>query len=180
MFWPASPPSKEAARSSRPPSGTHRNWHPWPERLSDHLVVLGNGRPLEKPWSHGARTDRKYDEVLSLFDIGADLPFTVNYLPKTVSKAMGLSHHVRHLPPRNEVTLAFSDHQKAECIFGSHVKKSLDEGIKLMAAWVNANGAQKSSVFRNIEILKHLPPSWREAMENRQRSSFWFCRAPGR
>jgi UDP-glucose 4-epimerase len=103
-----------------------------------------------------------------VFNIGADIPFTVNYLSETVSKAMGLPHHVRHLPPRNEVTLAFSDHQKAERIFGSHVKKSLDEGIKSMTAWVNANGARKSSVFKDIEILKKLPPSWREAMENHQ------------
>ncbi len=103
-----------------------------------------------------------------VFNKGADVPFTVNYLSKAVSTAMGLPHQVRHLPPRNEVTLAFSDHQKAERIFGSQAKKALDEGIESMTAWVKANGARKSSVFKDIEILKHLPPSWREAMENHQ------------
>lgn len=101
-----------------------------------------------------------------VFNIGADVPFTVNYLSKVISEAMGLPHQVRHLPPRNEVTLAFSDHQKAERVFGNHPKMSLDEGIRSMAGWVKANGARKSSVFKDIEILKHLPPSWREAMES--------------
>jgi UDP-glucose 4-epimerase len=103
-----------------------------------------------------------------VFNIGADVPFTVNYLSKAVSEAMGLPHHVQHLPPRNEVMLAFSDHQKAERVFGSHPKMSLDDGIRSMAAWVKANGARKSSVFKDIEIFKNLPPSWRDAMENRQ------------
>lgn len=101
-----------------------------------------------------------------VFNIGADVPFTVNYLSQVVSSAMGLPHQVRHLPPRNEVMLAFSDHQKAERVFGSHPKISLDDGIRSMAAWVKANGARKSSIFKDIEILKHLPPSWRDAMSS--------------
>jgi UDP-glucose 4-epimerase len=95
-----------------------------------------------------------------LFNVGADVPFTVNRLAQVIAGALGREPKVKHLPPRNEVTLAFSDHSKAERVFGRRPKTTLEDGIGQMADWVKAHGTRESSVFENIEIMKNLPPSW--------------------
>jgi UDP-glucose 4-epimerase len=100
-----------------------------------------------------------------IFNVGADIPFTVNYLARVVAGAMGADCKVTHLEPRNEVKLAFSDHSKAELVFGKQEKTSLEEGVRKMVAWVRAHGARTSSVFKDIEILKNLPPSWARARQ---------------
>jgi len=98
-----------------------------------------------------------------IFNVGADVPVSVNYLAKVVAAAMGADCKVIHLEPRNEVKLAFSDHSKAELVFGKREKTSLEEGIRKMIVWVRAHGARISCVFKDIEILKNLPPSWARA-----------------
>jgi UDP-glucose 4-epimerase len=95
-----------------------------------------------------------------LFNIGADVPHTVNNLAKIVSNAMNKPHRVIHLDPRNEVKIAFSDHSVAETVFGHREKVPLEAGIAAMAQWVNKHGSRASSVFENIEVAKNLPPSW--------------------
>lgn len=95
-----------------------------------------------------------------VFNIGADVPFTVNYLAQVVAEAMGSPCRVKHLEPRNEVKVAFSDHSKAEQIFGKRNKLPLQEGIQRMAEWAKGHGARASGVFKDIEIRKNLPPSW--------------------
>jgi UDP-glucose 4-epimerase len=67
------------------------------------------------------------------------------------------------LPPRNEVKIAFSDHSKAEQVFGHRDKTPLDEGIRRMARWVKDHGARESNVFEEIEVARNLPNSWAEA-----------------
>ena len=74
---------------------------------------------------------------------------------------MGVECRVKHLDPRKEVVVAFSDHSKADNVFGMAEKCSLEQGIQLIADWVKRHGARASSVFKDIEILKNLPASWR-------------------
>jgi UDP-glucose 4-epimerase len=100
-----------------------------------------------------------------IFNVGADVPFTVNHLASVISSTMGAEHKVTHLEPRNEVKLAFSDHSKAERVFGKREKTSLERGIEKMARWVNRHGARSSSIFKDIEIYKNLPPSWARAAQ---------------
>jgi UDP-glucose 4-epimerase len=95
-----------------------------------------------------------------IFNVGADLPYTVNELAGIVAKAMGKECRIKYLDPRNEVKVAFSDHNKAERAFGARKKMPLPEGIEAMAEWVRQHGARESNVFENIEIAKNLPPSW--------------------
>lgn len=95
-----------------------------------------------------------------VFNIGADVPFTVNRLAKVVAHAMRCECKVKYLEPRNEVKQAFSDHSKAERVFGTRQKTSLEDGIRAMADWVATHGARESGVFEGIEIAKNLPPSW--------------------
>jgi UDP-glucose 4-epimerase len=98
-----------------------------------------------------------------IFNVGADVPFTVNRLAQVVASAMGKPLNVKHLDARNEVRIAFSDHSKAERVFGKRPKVALEDGIGRMAEWVKAHGARESCVFKDVEILKNLPPSWLRA-----------------
>lgn len=98
-----------------------------------------------------------------VFNVGADVPYTVNELARVVAKAMGKECRIMHLDARNEVKVAFSDHSKAERVFGKRPQTSLEDGIGAMADWVKAHGARESSVFENVEVLKNLPRSWASA-----------------
>jgi UDP-glucose 4-epimerase len=95
-----------------------------------------------------------------VFNVGADVPFTVNELAKVVASALGRECKLVHLPARNEVKFAYSDHRKAERVFGQRKKTPLKDGIEAMAQWVKSHGSRESSVFEEIEVRKNLPPSW--------------------
>lgn len=98
--------------------------------------------------------------INEVFNVGADVPISVNSLAKNTAQAMKLPCKIKYLDARNEVKIAFSDHGKAERIFGHREKTMLESGIEAMAKWVGDHGARKSTVFENIEILKNLPKSW--------------------
>jgi len=95
-----------------------------------------------------------------VFNVGADVANTVNELAEVVADAMRAPCNVIHLDTRNEVKTAFSDHSKAERVFGTSGKTSLREGVDRMAAWVRRYGSRESNVFEAIEVRKKMPPSW--------------------
>lgn len=95
-----------------------------------------------------------------IFNVGADVPHSVNHLASVVAEAMRKPCRIERLDARNEVKIAFSDHSKAESVFGKSEKVSLESGVQMMADWVAKNGARESSVFENIEVERNLPPSW--------------------
>jgi len=99
-----------------------------------------------------------------VFNVGADVPYSVNELARIVAKSMGAECKIKHLDARNEVKIAFSEHSKAERIFGERRKTSLEDGVRAMAAWVKQHGARESSVFENIEVAKNMPQSWASVM----------------
>jgi UDP-glucose 4-epimerase len=117
--------------------------------ISDIAPIIADA-----PGTTGARCD--------IFNVGADTPYSINSLATTVAKAMGVPDHpVMHLDPRNEVVHAFSDHSKAERVFGTRASTSLDEGVSRMVAWVKEHGPQAASRFSSIEIERNLPASWK-------------------
>lgn len=98
-----------------------------------------------------------------VFNIGADKEYTVNELATTVMEAMGIQGTLQHLPARNEVVHAYSDHSKAKKYFNINGDNfvSLSEGVTRMAAWAKKVGVRASSTFNNIEITEKLPSSWK-------------------
>jgi UDP-glucose 4-epimerase len=102
-----------------------------------------------------------------IFNVGADVPYTVNELATIVADAMGRPCNVSYLDARNEVKIAFSDHSKSERIFGSRVKTTLSDGVHAMSEWVRSHGARESCNFDDIEIAKNMPPSWAKARADR-------------
>jgi UDP-glucose 4-epimerase len=102
-------------------------------------------------------TPEAYNKV---FNIGADEPYTVNDLARAVARAMGAVLNVVYLPARNEVSEAFSSHEKLVRMFGERRCCELGEGLRRMAAWARKHGARTSQRFENIEIEKYLPEAW--------------------
>ena len=98
-----------------------------------------------------------YNQV---FNIGADVPYTVNYLAHCVAETMGVIPNIAHVPARNEVTHAYSSHEKVKKAFGAEPRYSLDEGLTRMVAWVRQVGARSTPFFQNIEVPQNLPPTW--------------------
>jgi UDP-glucose 4-epimerase len=104
-----------------------------------------------------------------IFNVGADSVYSINELADEVIKAMpvegvprGALPQIKHLPARNEVVDAWSDHSKVQSVFGTPEETPLSEGLKRMADWVRASGVRKSKPFEDIEIEKNLPGSWRQ------------------
>lgn len=100
-----------------------------------------------------------YDQI---FNIGAELPCTVNELGETVSRAMGVPFRPQYLPARFEVTHTHASHAKACGVLGYQSRVGLEEGVRSMAAWVKQVGARASKSFGALEIERNLPPSWRD------------------
>jgi len=96
-----------------------------------------------------------------VFNVGADVPYSVNDLAHAVAKAMGHVPNVVHLPARNEVLHAHADHSKVRAVFGEQSPWTLEAGLERMAAWAKQVGPQRPSTFGAIEVEKNLPPSWR-------------------
>ena len=97
-----------------------------------------------------------------IFNVGADIPYSVNELAREVCAAMERDTGTVHLPVRKEVVEAFSDHTKAREIFGATASVTLNQGLRRMAEWVKSVGARRGKPFEHLEIERELPPSWRE------------------
>jgi UDP-glucose 4-epimerase len=98
-----------------------------------------------------------------VFNVGADVPYTVNHLADVVRNAMSVpDHQIMHHEARNEVKHAFSDHSKVQRVFGLSNQTDLETGIGNMVTWAKAHGPRKTGKFANIEIMRNLPPSWLE------------------
>jgi UDP-glucose 4-epimerase len=109
-----------------------------------------------------ARSVERRDSYNMIFNVGADTPYSVNALARAVADAFGIRPNVQHLPARNEVVHAFADHSKVSRHFGDLIPGvPLERGIAQMMAWVKERGARATTKFGNIEVAKHLPPSWK-------------------
>jgi UDP-glucose 4-epimerase len=95
------------------------------------------------------------------FNIGADEATSVNDLANLVAEAMGQPGRIQHLPARQEVLHAFADHSRVAEAFHYRPRWTLSQGLARMAAWAKRLGPRQPTVFKNIELHKNLPPSWR-------------------
>jgi UDP-glucose 4-epimerase len=95
-----------------------------------------------------------------VFNIGADTPYTILRLAEEVAAAFDKPCEVKHLPARNEVVHAFSDHTRVRRTFGPPPPLDLRTGIRRMAGWVKAHGPATPVKFSGIEIREKLPAGW--------------------
>ena len=97
-----------------------------------------------------------------VFNIGADVPFTINELGRIFSHVLGVPFNPHYLPARNEVKNAYASHEKVGQYFGRPSATPLEEGLARMAAWVRSASPQSARKFESVEIEKNLPPSWQQ------------------
>jgi len=95
-----------------------------------------------------------------IFNLGADRPYSVKQLATVVARAFGVEPRIEFLEARREVLHAFSDHSKANGVFGPGGAVGLEEGIARMAAWARKVGARASKEFSAIEVERNLPAGW--------------------
>ncbi len=133
---------------------------------SQPMTIFGDGTQT-RAFSHiddvapiiarAPRIPAAYNEV---FNIGADVPYSILELAHEIARAFGIERQVVHLPARNEVVHAFSSHDKAARCFDTKGGVSLRDGINRMAQWAKRRGPTQPILFKNIEVRKNLPPSW--------------------
>jgi UDP-glucose 4-epimerase len=132
------------------------------------MPVFGDGRQT-RAFSHVcdvapiiARSPLVEESADEVFNIGADTPYTILELAREVADAFGVAPRVEHLPARNEVVHAFSDHSKVQRVFEPSEPLDLRTGIRRTADWVREHGARDPIEFTGeIEVERNLPPSWR-------------------
>jgi UDP-glucose 4-epimerase len=117
--------------------------------VSDVTPVIA--RSVDNPKAYG-----------EIFNIGADVPYAVNELARTISKVMGVEAQLRYVAPRNEVKHAYSSHEKARQYLGYRPHYSLEEGLTQMSEWIKRVGSRRTSKFADIEINRGLPSIWEE------------------
>jgi UDP-glucose 4-epimerase len=136
------------------------------------MPVFGDGRQT-RAFSHivdvapviarAPLVDASRNEI---YNIGADQPYTILELAEEIAAALGVEPVLEHLPARNEVVHAFSDHAKVRRDFDPPQPLDLRSGIRRMADWVRAHGAREPIEFAGeIEVEQGLPPSWRAVRE---------------
>jgi UDP-glucose 4-epimerase len=104
-----------------------------------------------------------------IFNIGADTPYTIVQVAETIAEAFGVQPVLEHLPARNEVVHAFSDHTKVQRVFSPPPPLDLKAGIERMAAWVRSHGSMQPVEFvGEIEVPRNLPPSWAQGARDRE------------
>ena len=131
------------------------------------LPVFGDGKQT-RAFSHIddvapaiARSPLLNATVNETYNVGADEPVSVLELAEIVADAFGVPCDVAHLPARNEVVHAFSDHAKARAALDLGDPMDIRTGIGRMAEWVRKHGPREPVEFQGeIELPRNLPPSW--------------------
>ena len=129
-------------------------------------------RRLAEARVHAHRRRRAADRALldvparrgEVFNIGADKPTTVRELAQLVAAAIGVEPDIRHLEARNEVMDAYASHEKARQRL-RRTQTRLARGRR-RGEWPIGQGtrAAADTVFGEIEVLRNLPPSWRNLL----------------
>lgn len=101
------------------------------------------------------------ESLNQVFNVGSDDHHSVRELADLVAKAMGTEASFEFRELRHEAHTAYCDHSKMRRVFPSLTDTSLEEGLTRMATWVRSHPLEPSKPFRNIEVERQLPPSWR-------------------
>jgi UDP-glucose 4-epimerase len=96
-----------------------------------------------------------------IFNVGADMSFTVKEVAIKVCKAMGVEAKIDYLEERKEVRRAYCSHEKVARVFKAGQDCSIDEGLSKMVEWARRTGSRQRSRFNAVEVRKGMPMSWR-------------------
>ena len=99
------------------------------------MTVYGDGRQT-RAWLWVMDISAAIDQLKAnpdaynqVYNIGADTPYSVNFLAHVVADAMGVEPNIVHLPAREEVQHAFGSNDKLRAVLGEWNPVDLEEGI---------------------------------------------------
>lgn len=97
-----------------------------------------------------------------VYNVGGDTAYTVKDLAHAILRIAGKKGELQHLPARQEVLHAYSDHSKVHQTFGLGQQTSFEVGLERMWRWAESLGPQEQTRFSGIEVERNLPPSWKQ------------------
>lgn len=103
----------------------------------------------------------------SVFNVGGDVPMSVGELARRIAEVMGVTAHIRYLPPRLEVEHAHCRHDRAHAAFPAAYadEVGIDAGLAKMAEYVRSRPLPRVTECPSpIEISDLLPVSWAERL----------------
>ena len=95
-----------------------------------------------------------------VFNVGADVPYTMLELADVVACAFGVEPDVRHLDARVEVKHAYCEHDRVHAVFGEQKPVSLEAGVAAMCEWVRTMRPRPAPTFPAVEVHQRLPEAW--------------------
>lgn len=101
------------------------------------------------------------------FNIGGDESMSVRELAEMVAEVMEVEPQIEFMPARKEVQHAHCRHDLARRVFPTAYEHALDvrTGLQEMAAFVRSRPIPNPTECpAPIEIVDHLPPSWRQRL----------------
>lgn len=102
------------------------------------------------------------DLIGETFNIGGDVPISINELATLVAESLGVERRVIHLEERSEVKYAYCSHDHLEKHFGPVPHIETIETLKRMADWARKNVSRfQHRKVCDPEITKNLPSYWR-------------------
>ena len=99
-----------------------------------------------------------------IFNIGADKPYTINEVSDIVikvAKKHGFKSFKVFLEPRNEVHVAYCNHDKAKNILEFSDSTDLNKSIEAMFEWALVQ-KNKNVNYTNYEITKNIYSYWKK------------------
>lgn len=94
------------------------------------------------------------------FNIGGEIPYTINFLADAVTTVLNVEKKVTYLPERHEPKYAYASQKKLNEVFVNCSSTSLLRGLSCMAEWVRTVRPRAISRFTDLEITEGLPDGW--------------------
>jgi UDP-glucose 4-epimerase len=105
------------------------------------------------------------------FNIGGDTPYTILQLAETIKEVVREVDNKEVVfdfqPPRFEVHVAYSNHDKLRKFYNYRSNICLKEGITEMYKWAKEQPNRLLFTWpkEHIEIMEKIPPKWRKALK---------------
>ena len=100
-----------------------------------------------------------------IINAGPDRDISLNQLIEILNRIMGKNLKALYQERRpGEVQNAFCDSSKARKLFGCNPSSDLEEALREMIAYIQAESPQPFSYKRKIEIERSLPTVWKDKL----------------
>tara|TARA_R110000851_G_scaffold327179_6_gene496454 strand:+ start:1040 stop:2032 length:993 start_codon:yes stop_codon:yes gene_type:complete len=132
------------------------------------LTIYGDGSQT-RAFSDISFYNEPFEKLMTqhsgeIFNIGADKPYTINEVSDIVikvAKKHGFKSFKVFLEPRNEVHVAYCNHDKAKNILEFSDSTDLNKSIEAMFEWALVQ-KNKNVNYTNYEITKNIYSYWKK------------------